>query len=67
MRKLHEIRGTASLTGHKNRLSQADKICIFLKFCQKIYKKWNFEGGESLKNVKNKENQEKCQQNHRFD
>ena len=63
MRKLHEIRGTASLTGHKNRLSQADKICIFLKFCQKIYRKWNFLGVQRRKNVKIRKKTEKCQQN----
>ena len=39
-----------------------DKILLFLKFCQRIYKKWNFSGKKSLKNVKNRENQEKSLQ-----
>ena len=29
-----------------------DKILLFLKFCQRIYKKWDFSGKKSLKNVK---------------
>ena len=43
-----------------------DKILLFLKFCQRIYKKWDFSGKKSLKNVKNRENQEKSQQKRLF-
>ena len=43
-----------------------DKILLFLKFCQRIYKKWDFSGKKSLKNVKNRENQEKSQKKRLF-
>ena len=39
-----------------------DKILLFLKFCQRIYKKWDFSG----KKVKNRENQEKSQKKRLF-
>ena len=43
-----------------------DKILLFLKFCQRIYKKWDFSGKKSLKNVKNRENQGKSLQKRLF-